>query len=84
MSPEQELAEIKEKLRKLLNHVGNPGQCRKCPAQVYWVTSKNGRPSPVNADGTSHFANCPGARQVKLEQQQRQINQQRARDYGRG
>lgn len=38
------------------------GHCRSCDAPVLWYTSvKSGKRSPFNADGTSHFANCPQA-----------------------
>ena len=84
MTPEQEVADLKDKMKRLLGHIGNHGNCRKCPAPVVWVTSKTGKPSPLNLDGTSHFINCPGARQVRLEQQQKDIGAQRNKDYGRG
>lgn len=84
MTPDEEIASLKEKMRRLLAHISNPGQCRKCPAPVYWVTSKTGKPSPLNADGTSHFSNCPGARQVRVEQNQKRIAEQRDKDYGKG
>ena len=38
-----------------------PGKCRSCREEVWWVWSKRGKRSPLNADGTSHFATCPDA-----------------------
>lgn len=32
--------------------------CRACGASVTWGTSVHGRPQPLNADGTVHFATC--------------------------
>jgi hypothetical protein len=37
--------------------------CRSCGAEVLWVETKRGKRAPLNADGTSHFANCPQADQ---------------------
>lgn len=38
-----------------------PKPCRGCPASVFWITTEKGRPMPVDADGTSHFATCAAA-----------------------
>jgi hypothetical protein len=39
--------------------------CRTCGAAVIFVTTKNGKLMPVNADDpeTSHFATCPQSTQ---------------------
>lgn len=39
---------------------GRPGTCKSetCNAPVVWAPSYKG---PLNADGTSHFINCPDA-----------------------
>jgi hypothetical protein len=40
-----------------------PSRCRSCDAEIWWWKNpKTGSMSPVNADSTSHFANCPNAR----------------------
>lgn len=39
----------------------NVGRCRGCSQLILWVTTKAGRKMPVNANGTSHFSNCPKA-----------------------
>lgn len=41
----------------------NLGTCRSCPQAIAWHKTRAGRPAPLNPDGTSHFANCPGADQ---------------------
>lgn len=38
-----------------------PVACRSCQALVLWVQTRRGRMAPLNADGTSHFSNCPQA-----------------------
>lgn len=38
-----------------------PGLCRSCKADIMWATTPAGKPSPLNPDGTSHFATCPQA-----------------------
>lgn len=40
---------------------GDIGKCRSCDQVIYWRPSSKGKPCPWNADGTSHFANCPQA-----------------------
>ncbi len=36
-------------------------KCRACAADIRFTETKNGKLMPVNADGTSHFSNCPEA-----------------------
>jgi hypothetical protein len=37
-------------------------ECRSCGARVVWLkTIKTGSLAPCNADGTSHFSDCPQA-----------------------
>lgn len=33
--------------------------CKGCPATVHWWRTTAMKPSPHDADGTSHFATCP-------------------------
>ncbi len=37
--------------------------CRSCDATVYWIKTAKGKNMPVNPDGSSHFGNCPDAKQ---------------------
>lgn len=41
--------------------VGDLGACRSCKAEIVWTITKNGKKSPLNLDGTSHFGTCPDA-----------------------
>jgi len=36
-------------------------ECRSCGARVVWLKTVKGSLAPCNADGTSHFSNCPDA-----------------------
>ena len=40
----------------------NRGHCRSCGAEVLWCITPAGKKAPINRDGTSHFADCPQAR----------------------
>jgi hypothetical protein len=42
----------------LVHSAGRQDVCKRCRAMVYWITHRNGRPSPYNVDGTRHLANC--------------------------
>lgn len=35
--------------------------CRSCGARIAWLRTTKGSLAPVNADGTSHFSDCPQA-----------------------
>jgi len=67
-----------EKMSRLLQVIGNPGVCGNerrpgCGAGIWWVTTKTGSHTPLNSDGTSHFATCPNAREFKLQQQKKRM-----------
>lgn len=40
-----------------------PSTCRtrECGAEIMWVVTRAGKRMPINRDGISHFATCPGA-----------------------
>ncbi len=48
-------------VEKLVKILGQAGTCRGCGDPIYWVITKNGKKSPLDADGESHFATCPKA-----------------------
>lgn len=62
-----------DKMRKLLQLIGNFGQCRGCNAPMYWLTTKAGKPMPVNPDGTPHWATCPKSREFKIQKQKERL-----------
>ena len=37
------------------------GTCRSCGQPIKWVKSKNGKATPMNPWGTTHFQTCPEA-----------------------
>lgn len=59
-----ELEELAAETRKLLELIGDQGNCRSCGAAGYWVRH---RPSGASClylvDGRPHFATCPHAKQ---------------------
>lgn len=52
---------LEKKVEAFMKVLGNKARCRGCDAEIYWVTTKNGKKAPFNEDGTSHFSNCPHA-----------------------
>jgi hypothetical protein len=38
-------------------------ECRSCHVAITWELTPNGRRTPVNLDGTPHWATCPERRQ---------------------
>ena len=39
--------------------------CKGCNAPIRWEVTKNGKPTPVDADGTPHWATCPARDRFK-------------------
>ncbi len=50
-------------MRTLLTNIGDPGKCRGCSAEIFWVTHKNGKKTPYTPAGLNHFVDCPAAKQ---------------------
>lgn len=72
------LLTAEEKMSRLLQVIGNPGICGNerqpgCGAPIWWVRTKTGASTPLNSDGTSHFATCPNAREFRLNRQTERI-----------
>ncbi|MFB2878697.1 hypothetical protein [Floridanema aerugineum] len=39
--------------------------CEACKARVNWVKTPNGKYTPINLDGSTHWATCPDAKRFK-------------------
>lgn len=52
-------------MKALLTNIGDPGKCRGCQADIFWVTHKNGKKTPYTPAGLNHFIDCPAAKQFK-------------------
>ncbi len=59
------MPDLQANITALLKNIGDPGQCRGCQAPIWWVTHRNGRKTPYDADGTNHFITCPAAKDFK-------------------
>ena len=46
----------------ILRHTAQPGRCRGCKAEIFWLRHNNGKNVPYDADGMNHFITCPEAR----------------------
>jgi hypothetical protein len=46
------------------------GVCRGCRASIAWAQTPAGRTSPLDRDGTSHFATCPEAERFRISRRQ--------------
>jgi hypothetical protein len=51
-----------ERLQMLMSVLGDPGNCRGCAAAIKWITHRNGKKTPYDAEGptvgTNHFITC--------------------------
>ena len=58
-----------ERIRALLVNVGERRNCRGCAAPIYWITHRNGKKTPYDAEGetagVNHFVTCPRREQFK-------------------
>jgi hypothetical protein len=67
MTTEEELSKARARMDTLLKLIGDRGVCSgaDCGAQIVWVRLKDGKPHPVNPDGSSHFSTCVNAIQFR-------------------
>ena len=57
---------LEQRAATLVKLVGEPGMCRGCGAEIFWVTAfKSGKPIPYDGTGITHFASCPKAGQFR-------------------
>ena len=65
--PKLKLPEIEAEIRRIIRN-GNPlvKQCSGCPATMFMIPHPNtGNLHPWNADGKSHYATCPKAKEFR-------------------
>lgn len=57
----QELERTKRIIADLLWHVGERSACRgpNCKQEIVFMLHRNGKLTPYNPDGTSHYTTCP-------------------------
>ena len=46
--------------------------CTGCGALIHWWRTLNGKPSPHDQDGTTHFATCPKAARFRRPRKPRE------------
>lgn len=39
--------------------------CKACQAEITWIKTLRGNQTPINKNGTSHWATCPNAKQFR-------------------
>ena len=40
-------------------------RCKACLAKITWIKTLGGKQTPINENGTSHWATCPAAKQFR-------------------
>lgn len=48
-------------IAEILKVCGSPAKCKKCGADIWFMTTYKGNQIPYNEDGITHFADCPFA-----------------------
>lgn len=56
-----EYAQLVLRVKVLMQTVGEPGTCKGCGADIFWIVTKSGKRAPYTALGLNHFADCPKA-----------------------
>jgi hypothetical protein len=55
----------------MLRVLSQRAPCRGCDAEIYWVTTKNGKKMPMNHDGIPHWKTCPKAKDFRKPKRDR-------------
>ncbi|MGA8594473.1 MAG: hypothetical protein WB676_06985 [Bryobacteraceae bacterium] len=62
---------IEQRAASLIKLVGEPGTCRGCGAEIFWVKAfKSGKPVPYDPSGITHFATCSKAQEFRKPMEQ--------------
>jgi len=64
------MSKILQNIYLLLNQIGDPGLCKGCGKQIWWVTYKSGKKAPITMEALNHFADCPKAKDFKKQKEQ--------------
>lgn len=62
---------LAQNMNRLLERMGDRGQCRGCRATIYWIRHKPsaqnpaGVATPYDFDGQNHFISCPARDQFR-------------------
>ncbi len=60
------LAKLRRQVKRLLDQVGDEGECKGCGATIYWVRhKKSGKAVPYTPEALNHFADCPKAQSFR-------------------
>ncbi len=62
-------SELGENMIRLLDMIANRTSCTACGRTIWMVRMKSGKFNPVTADGISHFADCPNAKEFRRTRQ---------------
>jgi hypothetical protein len=41
--------------------------CKSCGVEINWMKTSSGKSTPINLDGSTHWATCPDAKKFKKE-----------------
>ena len=67
---------LEERAATLVKAVGEPGKCRGCGAEIFWLTTfRNGKAAPDDATGVTHFATCRSAAQFRKQPAKQEATQ---------
>lgn len=64
----------RQRIQHLLEQIGEPGKCRGCGMDIYWVQHKNGKKAPYNLNGNNHFMDCPAAERFKRSTRNQEVS----------
>lgn len=63
---EPRAAHLLQNIFTLLKIIGEPGKCKKCGKEIFWVLNhKTGKRMPITLEALNHFADCPYANEFK-------------------
>lgn len=53
----------------LVKNMGDPGVCKGCGAEIWWMIHRNGKRAPYDPNGVNHFVTCVDREQFRKEKQ---------------
>ncbi len=61
----EENKKLGKNIARLLLVCGRIASCKGCGRQIYWLKTKNGKDTPFDESGETHWATCSRAKMFK-------------------
>jgi hypothetical protein len=63
----REVEFLRANIGRLFQQIADPGFCKGCGEEIFWLLHRNGKKVPYTRDALNHFADCREAQRFKSQ-----------------